>query len=83
MKNFNLVVNSYVGLIACAVGFSISQYLAEGSVPILLFATLLSVGVVIFGNSEGKDKANPIELVALAVISIALGWSFGQGLWGT
>jgi len=78
MQKFNLVVNSYVGLVACAVGFSVSEYIAKGSFSnILLFVVLLSSGVAIFSSSTAQ-----IAAWGLAVGGMALGWSIGQALWG-
>lgn len=91
MQKFNLVVNSYVGLVACAVGFSVSQYIEKGSLPsISLVIVLLGSGVAIFNglntgmrNDVAEDGIGPVTAWALAAGGCGIGGSVGQAIWGS
>jgi len=91
MRKFNLVVNSYIALVALAVGFSVSQFIEKGSLPsISLIIVLLGSGIAVFNglntgmrNDVSEDRIGPVTVWALAACGCGIGWSVGQALWGS
>jgi hypothetical protein len=62
MRRFDFVVNSYIALVACAIGFSVSGYIVKGSSPsIPLYIILLGLGVAIFSGLNASIKANAVD----------------------